>query len=432
MTGTEITHVHPSSIASKVNIQQGDILISINGKRVRDAIDYRFYCSDEILKLKILKSSGEMHEIRIEKNLDEDIGIELKPFNIKLCRNKCIFCFVSQLPYGMRKNLYIKDEDYRLSFLHGNYITLTNLSDSDKKRIVEQRLSPLYISVHSTDLEIRRFMLGNRKIYSIIKEIRYFSSNKIKMHCQIVVCPGINDENVLIKTVEDLAKFYPYVSSIAVVPLGLTKYRRSDVLRALTDAEARKIIGLLQHFRKRYKRKYGDNIVYPSDELYIKAGIEFPPLKEYGELPQLQNGVGMGQLFQSEMRTALLNFPKRYSKRKEYVTFTGIAFTPYLTRAINRLREQYGIKIKLFTIKNNFFGDTVTVTGLITGSDLLMALKDTPLGDVLLVPSVTLKDDTDIFLDDITLSDLEKELGIEVKKINADARGLINAVTGRT
>lgn len=423
-----IEKVSPGGIGDKVGIRSGDCILKINGKTVRDFIDYNFYIQEGRLKVDLKKESGEPWEIDIEKEEGEGLGLELSPFKVRQCRNRCIFCFVNQLPKGMRKSLYIKDEDYRLSFLYGNYITLTNLSKEDKKRIYEQRLSPLYISVHTTDHKLRNFILGNPDAPDIMKEIKDLISHKIRIHVQIVLCPGINDGSHLMRTVEDLGRFYPYVSSIAVVPVGLTKYREKGNLRPISREEAANLVKSLEPVRKRFRRKFGDSFVYPSDEFYIKAGLDFPPLKEYGDLPQIENGVGIVPLFLDRFEKGIKGLKGSF-EGKAFTTFTGVSFAPFLRGVVDRLNKIIHSKIEIFVIENRFFGDSVTVAGLLTGRDIIEAIEGRISGDILLIPSVTLRDEGAIFLDDLTPKDIEDAIGVKTQVIDSTPEGLIGALT---
>lgn len=429
--GVRIEEINPGSIGDKVGIRAGDYLLRINGKTVRDVIDCHFYMQENRLKVDLRKESGELWEIDISKDEGEGLGIELSPFKIKQCRNRCIFCFVNHLPKGMRKSLYIKDEDYRMSFLYGNYITLTNLSDEDKKRIYEERLSPLYISVHTTDSKLRNHILGSPMAPDILKEIKGLVAHKIKIHAQIVLCPGINDGPHLMKTVEDLGRFYPYVSSISVVPVGFTKYKKRQDLRSFSQEEAGSIVMFLEPIRKRFRRKFGDPLVYPSDEFYLKAGLDFPPLKEYGDLPQIENGVGLVPLFLNRFEkgiSGLEGYSGNKGNGKTFTTFTGKSFGFLLKDLVDRLNKIISSKLEVVVIENRFFGESVTVTGLLTGQDIIDAVKGKASGDTLLIPSVTLRDGGDTFLDNITPKDIENAIGIKTQVIDAAAEGIIGAL----
>lgn len=415
-----ISHIAHGSIAHEMGIEKGDVIIDVNGKPVRDIIDYMYYSREGPITLKIQRGDR-TYSFKIKKT-GKELGLEIKPFKIRSCRNRCIFCFVDQLPRGMRKTLYLKDDDYRMSFLYGNYITLTNLSVADKNRIFKQRLSPLYISVHTTNNELRKRMLGNSDVPDITKEIQEFARNEIKLHTQIVLIPGMNDGAELSKTTKDLYRFYPYVASIAVVPVGITRYRKTDI-KPVGKTEAQKAIEIISELRRRFKRRHGDPIVYASDELYIKAEIPLPPLSEYEDLPQIENGVGLVPSFLNSMRR--LKLPKKIGPRK-IITFTGVAFAPYLKDASQKLKNIDGLSLEILTIENRFFGPRVTVTGLLTGRDILKTLMGKIKGDCLLVPNVMLRDNT--FLDNVTLKDIEENLGIQVKAIEPTPEGLLRGI----
>ncbi|MEW6213856.1 MAG: DUF512 domain-containing protein [Nitrospirota bacterium] len=425
--GIEIDSIHPGSPAEKSGLLTGDILLSINSHKLRDPIDFVFYSADDDLDIEVERERKKISAHIVRKE-GEEFGIDFKPFKVMQCKNNCIFCFVKQLPKGLRKTLYVKDEDYRMSFLYGNYITLSNLSKEDRRRIVEQRLSPLYISVHSTNRALRNRLLGNAKVLDILKELKFFTDNKIRFHTQIVLCPGYNDGKELYKTISDLYRFYPYVLSIAVVPVGLTKHRRHPI-RPVEKEEARDTIRIIKSFQKRFRKKHGDPIVYGADELYIKAEQPFPSLKDYGDMPQIENGVGMVPLFLS--RAKKFRIPKSLSRKKRFITFTGLSFYPFLKRFIEKLSEKENLDIDVIPVENRFFGVSITVTGLLTGRDVIRALSER-IGDheIILVPDTVLKNGEDIFLDDITLKDMEDTLGIPARKIKSTPDGLIQGITG--
>ena len=432
-SGVEIEEIQKGSIAEKAGLHAGDRLIAINGHEVRDDIDLMFYGNEPRLKL-LIKRDGKRQLIDVNISSlqpsalspQPSLGIALKSFKIKTCRNNCIFCFVEQLPRGLRRPLYVKDEDYRMSFLYGNYITMTNLSDADKKRIIEQRLSPLYISVHSTNTEVRNKLIGNPNAGDILKEIKFLASNKIKMHTQIVLCPGYNDGKVLEKTITDLYKYYPYVASIAVVPVGLILPRKKAI-RPVGIEDALKALETVHKLQSRFKRKHGENIVYAGDELYIKAEMPFPPLGEYEELPQIENGVGMVPLFLHQAKkTKTPLIPK---KKKMFVTFTGVSFYPYLMKFVNKLIKE-GIGIEAIPVENTFFGKSVTVTGLLTGRDVIKALSGiVKKDDILLIPDVVMRNEDEVFLDDVSRQDVEDVLGIKAVVIESTPKGLVDAIS---
>ncbi len=419
-----ISHITEGSIAHEIGLEKGDILVEINGNPIGDVIDYMYYSKDGALDLKIQRGNKTLI-FKVKKKEKADLGFELKPFRTRLCRNKCIFCFVDQLPKGMRKTLYLKDDDYRMSFLYGNYITLTNLSASDKKRIIAQRISPLYVSVHTTNNDLRRKMLANPKAPDILKEIREFTSHKIRIHAQVVLCPGLNDGEELSKTIKDLQKFYPYVASIAVVPVGLTRFKKTHI-KSVEKSEAIKVIETVKQIRKRFKKRHGDSLVYLADEIYIKAATPFPSVGEYGDLPQIENGVGLVPVFLSSAKK--LKLPKKIEPRKIAI-FTGVPFMPYLNEFIQRVKTIDGLTLDVFKIENKFFGSTVTVTGLLTGKDILKTIVGKTKADCLLVPNITLKDGQDMFLDNVTLKDMEESLGMQVRPIEPTPAGLIKGIT---
>ncbi len=410
-------------IIASTGLKKGDVIISINGSPVNDVIDYMFNASGSTLELKVLRGEKKI-KLNVSKKHFSNHDIEFKSFRTKSCKNKCIFCFVSQLPKGMRKTLYLKDDDYRMSFLYGNYITLTNLSKKDRERIISQRLSPLYISIHTTNDDLRRKMLGNKKAPAIIDEIKFFTSNKIRMHAQIVVCPGFNDGEELLKTIKDLTKLYPYIMSISVVPVGLTKQKKK-LMNPVNKKDASKIIEDVKKVQARLKRRHGEPIVYIADEVYIKADTPYPTLKSYGDLPQLENGVGMVALFNSAAKK--LKLPKKIEPRR-IATFTGASFMPYLSEFKKKLDHIEGLDLEVFEVENRFFGSSVTVAGLLTGKDILKTLIGRTKAECLLVPDVALRDDSNLFLDNVKLKDLEEALGIPVKAIDSTPQGLLEGI----
>jgi putative radical SAM enzyme (TIGR03279 family) len=397
----------------------------VNGHRVYDLIDYMFFRNEEKLHV-IAKRKDKRLSFPLTRKEGQDVGIELKPFKIKTCTNRCIFCFVHQLPKGLRKTLYVKDEDYRMSFLYGNYITLTNLSPQEKRRIIQQKLSPLYLSVHSTNGTIRNTLLGNSRAPDILKEIAFFKEHRIRMHCQIVLCPGYNDGRDLEKTIRDLYKFYPYVTSIALVPVGITSHRRSGPkLKSVEKDDAVRALSQVDSFQKRFRKKHGDSIVYASDELYIKAEADFPPLREYGDLPQIENGVGMIAQFMHQAKRVKIPQP---ATRKRFVTFTGLSFYPYLTRFIDKLKKS-GTDVEAIPVENTFFGKSITVAGLLTGRDVIKTLHELiRKDDILLIPDVVMKEGEELFLDDLSRKDLEELLAVTAVVVESTPKGLADAI----
>ncbi len=419
-----ISHVTDGTIAQKAGLEKGDVLVSLNGMPVRDVIDYMYYSRESTVDLVIMRGK-KTRSFKFKRKENVPLGIELKSFRTKTCRNKCVFCFVHQLPKGMRKSLYLKDDDYRMSFLFGNYITLSNLSAKDKNRIIEQRLSPVYVSVHSTNNTVRRKMLGNSRAPDIMKDLQEFVSNKIRMHVQVVLCPGLNDGEELASTLKDLQKFYPYVSSIAVVPVGITKQRKGGI-RPVEKNDAANAIETVKKIRLRCKRRHGDPVVHLADEMYLKAGLPCPPLKDYGDLPQIENGVGLVPVFLHKAKK--LRLPKKIGPVKAAVV-TGASFMPFLEEYAEKLSSIEGLSLDVFKVENKFFGHSVTVAGLLTGKDILKTVVGKTKADCLLVPNVMLKEGSDTFLDNVTLKDIGDSLGIQVKAIEATPEGILRWIT---
>lgn len=401
-----IKRVHPDSIAFEVGLEEGDRILRVNGREVEDQLDFRFHTSgEEVLELLVEKTQGELWEVEIEREPDEDLGLILKDIVPKRCPCKCIFCFMDQMPSGMRPSLYLKDDDYRLSFLYGNYITLTNLTEKDWKRLEEQRLSPLYVSLHATDPQVRSFIMGTPKAargYSCLKRL---VSLGIKVHLQVVICPGINDGEIFEKTVRDVVPLYPQVASIAVVPVGITRFRQGLYpLLPVTREYARDFVRQASFIQKEISHKLGSPFLFLSDEWYIKAGLPFPSLDHYGDLPQLEDGVGMVPLFLHEWRG--LDFSELQTPNDPFILVTGEAFAPYLASCIES--SPLGERVSVVAIRNRLFGTHVTVAGLLSGRDIIEGLKDAPHGEVI-IPSVVLNDDG-LFLDDLTPKDVAAAL----------------------
>jgi putative radical SAM enzyme (TIGR03279 family) len=423
--GITIESIAPESLADAAGLQPGDVITSINAMSLRDVIDFMYYKDADVFDIEYLRDKAKK-KIRIISDSCSDLGITFRPLKVKTCKNNCIFCFVKQLPKGLRKSLYVKDEDYRLSFLYGNYTTLSNLTDEERRRIVEQRLSPLYISVHATNKALRNRMLGNPKASDIKKELKFFADHKIRMHIQIVLCPGFNDGKELQNTVQDVYKFYPYTSSIAIVPVGLTKHRKMQLAPVKKD-DACKAIATVDSFQKRFRKKHGESIVYCADEMYIRAEMPFPSLSAYGELPQIENGVGLIPLFMSQARKVKVS--KSEGQGKKFLTFTGASFYPYLKKYLDRLSEKEGITIDVIPIENTFFGPEVTVTGLLTGRDIISALHDnTDHYDTLIMPEVVLREGDSVLLDNVSVSDIEEATGLNVMVTDGTPQGLIDTV----
>lgn len=410
----EIVNVLPGSTAARLGLQRGDSIVSINGEDINDVIDFQFSAADEHLRLVVQKQDGRKKKLTVDKEPDDNLGLDLSPLRIKRCHNKCIFCFVDQMPAGCRKSLYVKDDDFRASFLYGNYITLGSLSEADWARIFRQRLSPLYISVHSTEPDLRAFILNNKRTSDIMSRLKRLAAGGIRMHTQIVLSPGINDRSHLLRTVEDLAGLFPAVSSIAVVPVGLTAFRRGLFpLKSYTRLGARSVIKDIEPLGERYKKQFGTRLVFASDEFYIKAGEPVPPASFYEDFPQRENGVGMvAEFLRDVSRTRL---PAKLAPVRVTLV-TGVSFSSILKKIADKLNKIEGVSLKQITVKNRFFGPTVTVAGLLTGGDILHALRGKELGDMVLIPGNALKDEDDVFLDGMRLDQLKEELMPNIHK----------------
>jgi putative radical SAM enzyme (TIGR03279 family) len=428
MEGLPIENVVPESLAEELEIEAGDRLVAINGHVLRDIIDYNYFSADGELTLEVVKADGEVWEIETERDESEPLGLIFAAPAPAQCGNKCIFCFVHQLPKGLRKPLYVKDEDYRLSFLYGNYVTLANIDDSDLERIKAQRLSPLYVSVHATDTLVRERMLGKRGIPPILEIMKELAACRITMHTQVVLCPGINDGPVLEKTVADLAALFPAVASLAVVPVGLTKHRQGlPPLQPVTKEYAAALLAHWQPELISLEQRLGEPFLFFADEFYIKGETAFPPLAAYGDLPQIENGVGMVPVFLEEADQVILE--ARKLKPMTVTVVTGESPYPYLEHFLRRLTGRTGVTFTAIPVKNCLFGDTVTVTGLVSGGDILEGLKNVALGDVIVVPDVMLKEGEGIFIDDLNIDDLHHALGREVLVSESTPRGLYTVIS---
>lgn len=410
---TKIVRVEPGSIAEEGGICPGDYLVSVNGEEINDILRFRYLTADDEFTIEIKKADGSIEMLEIYNEYGEELGVEFEfPLmtKAKSCANKCIFCFIDQLPKGMRETLYFKDDDSRLSFLQGNYVTLTNLSDKEIANIAAMRMSPINISVQVTDPEKRIFMLGNKRAGNLLERMQVFKDAGIIMNCQIVLCKGINDGEFLDKTLSDLEQFMPEVFSISVVPFGMTKYREGLYpLELFSGDECKNVILQVEKWQKSFLEKYGRRIVYLSDEFYVNAKVELPSYEAYDDFPQLENGVGMLRVTEDEFLDALSEIKK--GTRSKVTVATGTLCAEFLRNMIDKMPDN---NCEIVAVKNRFFGETVSVSGLITGTDLIHALKDKDIGEALLIPSNMLRADTDVFLDDVTVGDVEKALNCKV------------------
>lgn len=430
---TTIKYVAPGSIAEEIGIEPGDKLISINGSDFRDILEYRYLISEYEVTLEVEKTNGETEMITVENDY-EDIGVEFNEALIdtaQSCTNKCIFCFIDQLPKGMRETVYFKDDDTRLSFLQGNYVTLTNMHDDEIDRLIKMHVSPINISVHATEPELRKMMMGNRfagKCFDIMKKFR---DNGIYMNCQIVLCPEINDGEHLKRTIYDLASLFPNVNSVSVVPVGLTAYREGLCkLKSFTKQTAREVIEQVSAYQDEFLKTLGTRLVYLSDEFYIKAGMSEPEAEEYEGFPQLENGVGLVASMREEFTEAVKLVQKKPRKRSVIIA-TGEIVGDFIGGLAEILmRAAPGVDIRVRPIKNNFFGGEVNVSGLVCGCDIIEQLKDEEKADELLIPQSMLRDDDEIFLDDTTVSDVEKALGMKLTAVINDGYEFIEKILG--
>lgn len=433
----KIKSVVPGSIADEAQIEQGDSIISINDEKIKDIFDYKFLSTNENIILKIQKSNGEIWDIEIDKDEDEDLGIEFEsPMidEIHTCRNKCIFCFIDQLPKGLRDTLYLKDDDSRLSFLLGNYITLTNMDYKELERIIKYRMSPINVSVHTTNPELRVRMLNNRFAGDVLGKIRRLVSGRITVNCQIVLCKGINDGVELDRSIEGLTSLYPGIKSISVVPVGITKYRKGLFNLEPYDRESSNIvISQVSQWQKLLYKRFGSRIVFLADEFYIMAGQELPEYEEYEDFPQLENGVGMVALLKREFNEYIYELegrPVRFNNRIVSIA-TGQSANGFIKELTVILQQKYdNIRINVYTIKNDFFGKNVTVAGLLTGRDIASQLAGKNLGEELLISRNMLKSGEEVFLDGYTVKMLEKKLCVKVTVVENSGRDFVDKILG--
>lgn len=439
-----INNVQEDSIAQEIGLKKGDLIVTINGEEIVDILDYKFNVSDEYIELEIEHENGEVEIYEIEKDESDDLGIEFVSELIdepRSCYNNCIFCFMNQLPPHVRKTLIFKDDDYRLSFFTGNYVTLTNVKDNDIDRIIKYRLSPVNISVHATDEKVRCMMLNNRHAGKLLGYIEKLYNASIYMNTQIVLCKGINDGKILEKSLHDLSKFCPFIQSICIVPVGLTKFREDKYpLQPIGKEDSNITIDIVEKYQKEFKKKYGTNLVYLADEFYYKAQRKLPEYKDYEDFPQLENGVGMTAIFDNEfdkvirrLEKDIVKNPQKYEIEKTVTLITGAITKEYIenkSKAIENLVK--GLKINVFAIENKYFGENITVTGLVTGNDIINRVNQEKTNGLdigyIVIPSVMLKEDKDIFLDDVTLEDLYTKTGEKIVVSDGSAKGFLDAV----
>lgn len=428
-----ISYVLPNSIAAEAGIEVGDVLISINGQPVEDIIAYKFYLADEYLEIEIEKPDGEQWIIEVDKEYDEDLGIDFEnPIlsHMKSCHNQCIFCFIDQLPPNMRESLYFKDDDSRLSFLHGNYITLTNMKETDIDKIIQYRISPINVSVHTTNGELRKKMLNNRFAGNILDILKRLAENDILMNCQIVLCPDVNDQKELDNTLQDLEKLSLSIESIAVVPVGLTRYRdHLPLIKPFSQAMAQATIQQIQGWQQHFREKLNKSFVHLSDEFYILAQAPFPGYDSYDGFPQLENGVGMVVKLRHDFLKELSQVRVSLKKPRRITVITGVLAEPLMKELCHSLMGAVNnLKIDVICVRNDFFGGHVSVSGLITGGDIVKTLETMPLGDVIIIGENMLKSEEPIFLDDMTIQELENQIKRPVRVSPVDGKALIKTI----
>jgi putative radical SAM enzyme (TIGR03279 family) len=421
----EVVAVEPGSIGEELGFESGDRLLSINGIRPRDLIDLQILCGEEELRLEVLDSKGERHVVELEKEADDGLGLVFREAlfdGLRQCNNHCPFCFIDQQPPGHRRTLYLKDDDFRLSFLYGSYLTLTNLLPADWRRIEEQRLSPLYVSVHATDPDLRARLLANPRATELMEQLAWFAERRLQLHAQVVVCPGWNDGEALSRTLNDLARFgageWPVVLSTAVVPVGLTRFRPSgDALRPVDPREARAVITRVEPLQERWLAERGSRFAWLSDEWYLLAGLPLPPRPAYEDLPQRENGVGSIRAFLEELERATTDLPAALPRPRRLSWVVGRLVAGALRPVVERLNRIEGLELLLHGLPSPYWGQDQVVTGLLTGADLLRGLDGADLGEELLVPSVMLRQGEPVFLDDTTLEEVRQKLPVPIRLI---------------
>ncbi len=408
----KIISIKENSLASEIGLSVGDVLLKINGKRVIDHLDYEFRIADEKITLDF-QIGGKLNQVIVEKDYDDDLGVEFEEMKIRKCGNDCVFCFVDQNPKNMREGIYFRDGDYRMSYLYGHYITMTNMGNNELKRIIEQKLSPLYISVHATDIELRKeLLLYKGKNDFLLKKIKYLIDNGIELHGQVVLIPGKNDGQFLVKTLSDLYQFFPKFKTLSIVPVGLTKHREGlPELSYINKSYAIELFNQFPKLKNKFPGLKKSPFVLLADEWYILAQKEFPPKEHYGNYDLIENGVGQFRFFLDQFENQKNNFPKSIKKKMEISIITGeLAYDIFVEKIKPVVNSIKNLKVNFYKIKNNFFGDSVTVSGLLTGKDIIEQLKDKKLGNCVWATDRILNDDQELTLDDMTLEDISKAL----------------------
>jgi len=424
-----VDSVEPGSIGEELGFEPGDQLLSINGVRPRDLIDYRYLCVEEELHLEVRDAQGELHQLDLEKDADDGLGLAFTEAlfdGLRQCNNHCPFCFIDQQPPGRRDSLYLKDDDFRLSFLYGSYLTLTNLQEADWARIESQRLSPLYVSVHATEPSLRARLLENPRAAQLLDQLRWFAERDLQIHAQVVVCPGLNDGPALEQTLNDLSRFatgdWPAVLSAAVVPVGLTRFRPAgDGLIPVTPAGAREVIAQVERLQAQFQNALGTRFAWLSDEWYLMAGQPLPPRPDYEDLPQQENGVGSIRAFLEALDQATAELPGRLDRPRSCSWVVGRIVASALQPVLDRLNAVDGVRLRLIGLPSPYWGQDQVVTGLLTGQDLLDGLAAEDLGDELLLPAVMLRQGQPVFLDDMTLEQVQDALPVPVRVVHGAA-----------
>ncbi len=429
-----IESVEAKSPAYKAGIKAGDTLLSINGNDIMDVLDYRFHQSNKKLTLSIINEKGKIKNKRVKKGEYDELGLNFATYlmdNKHACRNKCIFCFIDQMPKGMRESLYFKDDDSRLSFLFGNYITLTNITEHEIDRIIKMHISPINISVHTTNPDLRVKMMTNKNAGNALSIINRFNDAGIKINCQMVLVPEYNDGDELIRTLTDLTKL-ENAECIAAVPVGLTKHRHGlTKLKPFDKENAAKTIDIINRFGEECLKKYGSRRVYAADEFYIKAEREMPDASFYGDFLQLDNGVGLWASLKQETDDAIKLCDYKLETKRKISIATGKAAYPLITEIIDKMTKKWdNLSCRVYAIKNDFFGPLITVAGLVTATDIIKQIAKEDLGEKLLIPEVMLRNERDMFLDSITVTELSQRLNTEIRIVNVDGYDLVDAVLG--